>query len=199
MKQHEIATLFTQMADLLEFRGDNPFRIRAYRRAAETLDSFSGDLEQTAREGTLHKLSGIGADLTEKIGEYLSTGKIRAIDKLKRELPRGILGLLEVPGLGPKTARLLADTLHISTVAQLEKAVKAHRLCRLPGFQEKKEQNLLKGIATLKKGRERMWVGTALSLAQVVMARLRKVPGVSRLSTAGSLRRITVHLREDRV
>ena len=190
MKQHEIAALFAQMADLLEYRGDNPFRIRAYRRAAQNLESFSGDLERLAREDRLTELSGIGTDLAEKIREYLSAGKIVTVEQLKRAIPRGVLELLEVPGLGPKTAKLLTERLRISSVEQLEAAAKAHRLQRLPGFQEKKEQNILKGIAIVKKGRARMHLGIALALANELLGVLRKASGVSRMSTAGSLRRM---------
>ena len=190
MKQHEIAAIFAQMADLLEYRGDNPFRIRAYRRAAQNLESFSGDLERMASAGRLKELSGIGTDLAEKITEHLSTGKIGAFEQLKRAIPSGVLELLEVPGVGPKTAKLLTGRLHISTIRQLEEAAQAHRLRKLPGFQETKEQNILKGIQIVKKGRERLHLGIALPRANELLAFLQKVPGVSRVSTAGSLRRM---------
>ena len=190
MKQHEIAGLFAQMADLLEYRGDNPFRIRAYRRAAQNLESFSGDLQRLADAGRLKELSGIGAELADKIAEYLATGTIGAIERLKASIPRGVLELLEVPGLGPKTAKLLTERLRISSVEQLERAARSHRLQRLPGFQAKKEENLLKGVAVLKKGRERMHLGVALPLARELLARLQRVPGVTAVSTAGSLRRM---------
>ncbi|MBI2104690.1 MAG: DNA polymerase/3'-5' exonuclease PolX [Candidatus Omnitrophica bacterium] len=190
MKQHEIAALFTQMADLLEYRDENPFRIRAYRRAAQNLESFSGDLERLAAERRLRELSGIGADLAEKIEEYLQTGKMRAVESLKRRVPPGILELLEVPGLGPKTAKLLTKRLRVSTVGELEEAAKAHRIRGLPGFGAKKEENLLKGIGVLARGRERMHLGIAVPLANELLALLRRAPGVSRVSTAGSLRRM---------
>jgi len=190
MKQHEIAALFSQMADLLEFRGDNPFRIRAYRRAAQNLESFGGDLEQLAASGRLTELSGIGTDLAKKITEYLSTGCLVAIEQLKRSMPRGALELLEVPGVGPKTAKVLTERLHITNLAQLEAAARTHRLRRLPGFQEKKEQNILKGVAIVKKGRARMHLGVALPRAQELMTFLRTIPGVLRVATAGSLRRM---------
>ncbi len=190
MKQHEIATLFAQMADLLEYRGENPFRIRAYRRAAQNLESFSGDLERLAAEGRLTELSGIGADLADKIAEYLKTGAIAAIEQVQRMIPRGVLELLEVPGLGPKTAKLLTERLRIASVSELEDAARRHRLRGLPGFQAKREDNLLKGIAVVKRGRERMHLGIALALAHELLALLRKVSGVSRVSTAGSLRRM---------
>jgi DNA polymerase (family 10) len=190
MKQHEIAARFSQMADLLEYRGENPFRIRAYRRAAQNLESFGGDLEQLAGAGRLQELSGIGADLADKIREYLATGAIAALERLQRTVPRGVLALLEVPGLGPKTAKLLTERLRITSVRELADAARAHRLRTLPGFQEKKEQNLLKGVEILQKGRERMHLGVALPLAAELLKRLRAMPGVTRVSTAGSLRRM---------
>lgn len=190
MKQHEIAALFTQMADLLEYRGDNPFRIRAYRRAAQNLESFSGDLQQLADDRRLTELSGIGADLADKITEYLTTGKIAAFEKLKSSIPSGVLELLNVPGLGPKTAKLLTERLPIKSVEDLERACRAQKLRGLPGFQAKKEENILKGIAILKKGQERMHLGIALPLAQRLLQFLRTAPGVTETSTAGSLRRM---------
>jgi DNA polymerase (family 10) len=190
VKQHEIAALFAQMADLLEYRGANPFRIRAYRRAAQNLESFGGDLKRLAETGRLKELSGIGADLSEKVTEYLSTGKVAAFEQLKRTIPSGVLELLEVPGVGPKTAKQFTERLHISTIAQLEKAARAHQLSRLPGFQEKKEQNILKGIEIVKRGRERMHLGLALPLANELLNFLRTVPGVTQASAAGSLRRM---------
>lgn len=190
MKQHEIAEIFAHMADLLEYRGDNPFRIRAYRRAAQNLESFSGDLDRLAHEGRLTELSGIGADLANKVQEYLGTGRIQAFDELQRAIPAGVLRLLEVPGLGPKTAKVLTERLKITTLPQLAEAAKAHRISRLPGFGEKKEQNILKGLAIVHKGSERMHLGVALPLAHELVTFLEGLPGVTRVSTAGSLRRM---------
>ncbi len=190
MKHHDVAGIFARIADLLEFRGDNPFRIRAYRRAAQNLERFSGDLERLSHEGRLTELSGIGGDLAHKISEFLSTGKIAAFEQLRRSVPPGVFELLEVPGLGPKTARLLCERLHISTVRQLEEAARAHRLRALPGFQTKKEANLLRGVEILKKGQERMHLGLALARAAEWLTVLRRIPGVRDVSTAGSLRRM---------
>ena len=190
MKQHEIASLFSQTADLLEYRGDNVFRIRAYRRAAQNLETFSGDLQRLSDAGRLKELSGIGADLADKITEYLTTGRVGAIERLKASIPGGVLELLEVPGLGPKTAKLLTERLRISNLEQLERAARTHQLQRLPGFQAKKEENLLKGLAIVKKGRARMHLGLALPLAQALLDELRRMPGVTAVSTAGSLRRM---------
>ncbi len=190
MKQHDIAAIFSQMADWLECKGDNPFRIRAYRRAAQNLESFSGDLEQLAAAGRLTEISGIGADLSDKIQEYLGTGTIKAYEQLKRSISPGVLQLLAVPGVGPKTAKLLTDRLHITTLQQLEEAARTHRLRTLPGFQVKKEENILKALSIVKQGRERMHLGLALPMARDLLAFLGKLPGVTRVSSAGSLRRM---------
>ena len=190
MKQHEIASLFAHMADLLEVGGENPFRVRAYRRAGQNLERFSGDLEHLAAEQRLQELSGIGPDLASKISEYLSTGTIAAIDRLKQSIPAGVLELLDIPGVGPKTAKLLTERLHISTLQELETAAKNNRLSRLPGFQEKKAQNILKGIEIVKRGRQRMHLGLAMGRANALLTFLRTVPSVTRVSTAGSLRRM---------
>lgn len=190
MKQHDIAAVFDHMADLLEYRGENVFRVRAYRRGAQNLESFSGDLDGLAASGRLKELSGVGPDLAAKITEYLATGRVAAFEQLKRTIPRGVFELLEVPGIGPKTAKLLTERLRIATVHQLETAARAHQLRRLPGFQEKKEDNILKSIAIVKRGQERMHLGIALPLAEEVLKILRKASGVTRVSTAGSLRRM---------
>ena len=190
MKPLEIAARFSRIADLLEYRGDNVFRIRAYRRAAQSLECFGGDLVALAAQGRLREIPGVGDDLAAKITEYLTTGAIAALERLTRAVPPGLLDLLAVPGVGPKTAKVLHDRLRISTLAQLEQAAREHRLRALPGFKQQKEENILKGIAIVRRGRERMHLGVALPLAHDLLAFLRKVPGVSRVSTAGSLRRM---------
>ncbi|MBI4354737.1 MAG: DNA polymerase/3'-5' exonuclease PolX [Candidatus Omnitrophica bacterium] len=190
MRQHEIAALFSQIADLLEFRGENPFRIRAYRRAAQNLESLTDDIERMAAEDRLQEIPGIGQDLAAKIREYVSTGAIQAVERLRREVPAGIFELLEIPGVGPKTAKLLYERLRITSVPQLAKAARAHQLCKLPGFQEKKEHNIVRGIRIIRQGRERMHLGAALALSRQVIERLREAPGVKRVEVAGSLRRM---------
>lgn len=190
MIQKDIAALFAQMADLLEFKAENPFRIRAYRRAAQNLESFSGDLHKLASEKRLTELSGIGSDLAQKIEEYLKTGRIAALERLRQNVSPGVLELLKVPGVGPRTAKVFVQRLKITTLPQLEEAILAHRIRRLAGFGAKKEENLLKAIALLKQGRERMDLGTALGIAQEWLKDLRAIAGVRRVSTAGSLRRM---------
>src|SRR3989338_8500917 len=191
MKQQEIAALFKHMADLLEFRGANPFRIRAYRRAAMSLDGFGGDVDRLVQDGRVRaKIPGVGEDLAAKIAEYCGTGRIREIEREGKAAPKGLFDLLAVPGIGPKTARLLSDRLKITSVDALERAAKAHRLQELPGFHERKEQNVLRGVAILRGGRERMHLGVAVPQAEELVAFLKNIRGVERASAAGSLRRM---------
>jgi DNA polymerase (family 10) len=190
MTQHEIAQLFDDMADLLEYRGENVFRVRAYRRASQALADLSGDLQALDAQGALTTIPGIGADLAAKIHEYLATGAIAAVEQLKQRVPPGLLLLIHVPGIGPKTATLLCERLKITSLEQLERAAATHQLRTLPGIQATKEEKILKGLALLRQGRERRSLGAALALAERVAACLRDVKGVARVELAGSLRRM---------
>lgn len=188
MKNREIAAIFSEMAEILEIRGDNPFKIRAYRKAALNLESLSRPVEELS-DAELQEIPGIGEDLAAKIIEYCTTGAIHAHDKLKSEVPEGVLALLAVPGLGPRTAKLLQEKLHISSLEELEEAAREHKLAGLPGIQKKTEENILKGIATVKGGQERRPLGHVLPLAQDIVRELKKRAKVERIEVAGSLRR----------
>jgi len=190
MKQLEIAELFQQMADLLELQGANVFRIRAYRKAAQNLESLTHDVERLNQEDRLREIPGIGVDLAQKIREYLTRGSIQEIEQLRRKIPKGMLELLDIPGVGPKTSKLLYEQLGVSSISQLKQAARHHKLCRLPGFQEQKEQNILKGIDIVQRGRERMDLGRAWSLANHILEMLQAIAGVRRAESAGSLRRM---------
>ena len=190
MKQHEIAEQFAHVADLLEYRGDNPFRVRAYRRAAQTLEQLPGDLAAMAVEQKLRSIPGIGEDLAQKIQEYLVTGSLAALERLKAQVPPVVPELLNIPGIGPKTAKVLTDKLRLKTVEDLAAAARAHKLQKLPGFQAKKEENILKALALVQQGQERMDLWTAWCLGQELTTWLDQVPGVTRTSIAGSLRRM---------
>jgi DNA polymerase (family 10) len=188
MKNREIAKLFNQIADLLELKGDNPFRIRAYRRAAQNIEALSKDLAEIPEEA-LRKIPGIGKDLAGKITEYLRDGKIGALEELKGDIPEGLLEVITIPGVGPKTAKLLNERLGITGVAELEDAAREGRLLDLPGIRERTVQNILKGIALLRKGRERRPIGKVMPLAEEIVERLSRLKGVRKISLAGSLRR----------
>jgi DNA polymerase (family 10) len=184
----DIAKIFDGIADLLEVKGDNPFRIRAYRRAAQNVLTIPDDLSTFSLDD-LMKIPGIGKDLALKITEYAGTGSIAAWDELKADIPEGILDLLAIPGLGPKTVKLIYETLQITSLKALEHAARTGALEQLPHIKEKTIQNILKGIAMLKRGKERMPIGTVLPKAQEIMHYLKDHAPVRDISLAGSLRR----------
>jgi DNA polymerase (family 10) len=185
-----IAGLFNEIADYLEIKGENPFRVRAYRRAAQTLEGLTEEVRLLAERGSLQAIPGIGKDLAGKILECLNEGKIQYLEGLRAEIPQGVIDMLRVHGVGPKTAKLLYDRLGVDSVEKLEALARAHRLAGLPGIQAKTEENILKGIAIWRSGRERMPLGTALGLAEAIVDRLQALPEVSAIEPAGSLRRM---------
>lgn len=191
MKNVQIAEIFSEIADLLEMQGVE-WKPRAYRNAARSIEAAE-DVERTYKEGgrkALLELAGIGDALADKIIEYLKTGKIREYEKLTKKLPAGVHGMMHIMGVGPKKAWRLYKELRIKSVAELEKAARAGRLQKLSGFGAKSEQEVLKGIATLKRGQERMLLGKAVPLANEVVARLKKLKEVKMIEPAGSLRRM---------
>ena len=188
MKNFEIARLFNLMADVLELKEQNVFRIRAYRRAAQNLETLREDVETLARQERLEEIPGVGADLAGKIAEYLETGHVREIDRATRKIPAGVVALMNVPGIGPK----MAVRLHrkgITDVDRLEKAARAGRLRGLPGIQARTEQSILRGIALVRGGQARMPLGRALPIGRTLVEALRGTRGVKEIALAGSIRR----------
>jgi DNA polymerase (family 10) len=190
MRNIEITNLFNEIADFLEVKDENLFRIRAYRRAAQVVEGLSEDIAAiAAREGLL-EIPGIGKDLAGKIQEYLGGGRIEYLESLRKEIPAGVIEMMGIHGVGPKTARHLYEQIGVDSVEKLEELAKAHKLAGLPGIKTKTEENILKGIAVWRSGRERMPLGTALSLAEAILERLRDLPEVDQIEAAGSLRRM---------
>ncbi len=188
MKNQEIAKIFNDIADILEIKGDNPFRIRAYRRAAQNIDGFAKDIAKTQEE-ELKKIPGIGQDLADKIKEYTKTGYLKFYEELKKEVPSGLIDLLSIPGLGPKTAKMFFDKCKIKNIDGLERLAKKGKLKGLPGIQAKTEENILKGIAMIRRRTERYSIGRVLPIAEDILKNLREAAPVKELSLAGSLRR----------
>jgi DNA polymerase (family 10) len=188
MKNQEIAGIFNTIADLLEIRGDNPFRIRAYRRAALNVENMTKDIAETSTDELL-KIPGIGQDLAAKIEEYAKTGKIQAYEDLKKEVPEGLSMLLSVPGLGPRTAKLLFEKLQVKNIKDLERLAHEHKLSGLPGIREKTEENIIKGIGMLRRGMERHPLGKVLPVAHDIVDQLKRRASVQKISLAGSIRR----------
>ena len=189
MDKKEIVTLFEDIATLLELKGENPFRVRAYTNAARTLASLTTDLRPLADEGRLTEIKGIGADLAAKITEALTTGHLKLHDELLDSLPAGLLDLLRIPGFGPKKAKAVYDHLQVNSLAKLEAACQSGAVAQLDGFGEKSQQNILAGIALIRRFSGRHLVPAADAAAQPVLAALRAHAGVLRAAVAGSLRR----------
>ncbi|MDR7483908.1 MAG: DNA polymerase/3'-5' exonuclease PolX [Armatimonadota bacterium] len=184
-----IAERFAQIADMLEIKGESIFRINAYRRAARAVESLTEDIAAVAARGELTTLPGIGASMAEKIEEFLRTGTMRAYEELAASLPPGLVTLMRVPEVGPKTALLLYEKLGITTLDDLEAAAKAGRIRQLPRMGAKTEENILRGIAMLRRSGERRPLGVVLPVAEELVAMLRAVEGVRAIEVAGSLRR----------
>jgi DNA polymerase (family 10) len=189
VKNLEVARLFEEMGKLLEIKGENLFRVRAYERAAQNLETLAEDVAAVAARGELGKIPGVGKGLATHISEYLASGAIAELDGLRKEVPPGLLSLLEVRGLGPKTARLLYDRLGVDSLEKLEQVTVSGEILEVPGIREKTRENILKGLRTRRKGQARLPLGRALHVATGIMEALRGSGAVDAIETAGSARR----------
>ncbi|MCX5697539.1 MAG: DNA polymerase/3'-5' exonuclease PolX [Candidatus Omnitrophica bacterium] len=185
----EIAEIFRQIAQILEIKGENVFKIRAYERAAQNIEGLTEGLKNIAKEGRLTEISGIGKDLSNKINEFIKTGRIQAYEDLKKSIPGGLLELLNIPSVGPKTVKLLYEQLKIKNILDLEKAIAGGKLKGIFGIKEKTIENISKGIELLNRSSERMTLAQATLLTEEFLKSLKDIPGVKEVSCAGSLRR----------
>ena len=190
MKNSRVAEIFESMADILDIQGENYHRILAYRRAAETVAALGRPLEDVWRADELESLPGIGKTLASKIDELIRTGRLEAYEKLKSQVPEGVVAMLHIPGVGPKSAARFWKELNITAIDELEEAAHLGRLRELHGFGAKSEQNVIDGIEALKRRTGRTRLGEAWPLAQEMLAALRQVRGVVQAAPAGSLRRM---------
>lgn len=185
----DIAAVFDEIADLLELRQDNPFRIRAYRRAAQTVRGQSRELRDAVAEGRdLRKLPGIGEDLAAKIVEILETGRCAALEKLRKQVPPGLEDLLQLPGLGPARVRQLRKELRITSLTGLRSAIEKGRLQQLRGFGPKLEARIAEALANPVTGRRTLRT-VAAQYARSLVDHLQQVGGVRQIEIAGSYRR----------
>ncbi len=192
MINNEVAEIFDKIATYLEIKQENPFRIRSYQKASQTLAGLTQDVSHIYKEGglqALQEISGIGEALALKIEEMVKTGKLKFLEDLKKEFPEGMDELLSVPGMGPKTVLLVHEKLGIKNLHDLEAAAKEHRIQALPRLGPKVEENILKGIAIVKKGQGRTLLGEALPVAQEIQEALKKSKLVMLCEIGGSLRR----------
>ena len=190
MYNQKIADIFDSIADILEFRQDNVFKIRAYRKASRALRSMPEDIASHATAGTLTDIPGIGKELAEKINEIIATGRLKAYEKLKKDLPEGILDVMSLQGVGPRTAKLLYESLKIDSIEKLRKAAESKKLSTLPHIREKTQENILKAISFMQGSSGGMLLPEALSIAQDITGKLMRLKGVQMAIAAGSLRRM---------
>ena len=185
----QIAAILREVADLLELKGENPFRSRAYANGARAIEGMAEDPQDLYEAGTLGEVRGIGPGLVAGIAEIVLSGSLALLAELRAEFPAGVQDLLRIPGLGPKRLRLLIENLQIDSTAALERACREGRVAQLPGFGAKSQEKLLQGLSSLQKHGERHLLPAAGAAAQALARHLAAHPAVARVEIAGSLRR----------
>lgn len=188
MENAQIAGALSEVADLLEMAGENVFRVRAYRRAVEAINSLGEPVEQVLARDP-HGVPGIGAGIAEHIQELLATGAIALVAELHRQFPPGVVSLLQVPGVGPKMAARVYQEIGVASVDELETAARDGRLATVTRVGAKLAESILRNIQALRQRTGRTPIGVARPLAQAIIAALEAGSGVQRLTAAGSLRR----------
>src|SRR4051812_1021313 len=196
MTPREVAAVLREISQLLQMKGENAFKVRAYDMGADAFETLPpdpaapGGLNELVKAGRLSQLSGVGKAIDQKVTELVTTGKLQYLEELRREFPHGALDLVQIPGLGPRKAVVLVRELDVTNLDDLEKAAREGRVRGLKGFGEKTEQAILEGIAKLRvqrAARKPLW--ETRPLAEQLLARVRATPGVARAEIAGSVRR----------
>ena len=195
MTGREVASILREISQLLQLKGENAFKSRAYDLGADAFDALPPDPEapggllERVRNGTLGQLDGVGKAIDQKVTELVQTGKLEYLDKLRAEFPHGALDLVRIPGLGPRKALTLIKQLDVTSLDDLEKAAREGRVRGLKGFGEKTEQAILEGIAQVRarSGKKPLW--DTRPWAEKLLERVRSAPGVTRAEIAGSVRR----------
>jgi DNA polymerase (family 10) len=185
----EVARVFDELADLLELKGEDFFKIRAYRKAARVVAGLPEPVEKIWQRGQLGKVPGIGKNIAAKISELMTTGKFQKHEDLLREIPSGLLEIMSLPGIGPKRARVLWEGLGISSIAELEAAAREGRVRELPGIGGKSESDMLRNIEMRKNQAGWLLLDTARQLTTELLDLLKILPGVGRIEIGGSMRR----------
>jgi len=189
MDKSEITDILEEIAVLLELKGENPFKARAYTNAARGLDHYEGDLAQLVADNRIEELPGIGEALHQKIAELVTTGRLEYYENLRASVPDGLLEMMDIPALGPKKIKVLHEKLKITNVAELEAACQAQKVRELAGFGAKTEEKILAGIAQSRENARLFRYGEAWAQAEEIRESLRDHEAVIQLSVAGSLRR----------
>ena len=189
MNKGQVAEVLVNIATLLDLKGENPFKSRAYLNAARALEGLSEPLDKIIAEQRLGEVNGIGEALQKKITELVTTGKLGYYEDLKAATPPGLVLMLDIPGLGPKKIKAMHEELGIETIEQLEQACKEGKVAKLKGFGEKTQANICEGILRRRSYASKHLISDALLVAEPLLEALRSHPEVIRCGTAGSLRR----------
>src|SRR5258705_6503111 len=189
MDKNKVAEILVEIGTLLELKGENPFKTRAYANGARTIEGLNEPLATLVAEKRLGEIKGIGEALEQKITELVETGKLKYYDELKASIPPGLVEMLDIPGLGPKKIQALNKKLGVDSIEKLEAVCKAGKVAELDGFGEKTQTNLLEGIERKRQYASKHRLGDALAVAEPLLESLRQHSGVIRCSTAGRLGR----------
>ncbi len=189
MDNGDIAQVFFDIADMLEIKGDDWYRVRAYRRAADAMAHYPEELTTLWEEDRLEEIPGVGKAIAGKVDEILHTGRLEFYERLKSEIPDGVVSLLGIPGVGPKTVHRLYMELGLVSIPDVEAAARQHKLRHLKGLGPKSEQRILQGIEMLHRISGRHLLATALPVAEEIVEALRECPAAKGVTPAGSLRR----------
>ncbi len=192
MTNAQIARAFEKIANILSLKNENPFRIRAYQRAAQTIQALSEDLEMIyTRKGkeALLSIPGIGEDLAAKIEELVKTGRLKFLSDLEKKVPAGLIEITEIQGMGPKKTKFVWEKFKVKTMADLEKLAKSGKLNKVKGWGDKSVENILAGISAFRTHSERVSLPTALALAEQIVAQMKASKLCGMIDIAGSVRR----------
>ena len=195
MENQKVAKILNEIADMLEMKGV-AFKPRAYRKAAQTVQSLSKDIRDVKEEGKLAALPGVGQSIADKIVEILETGKLTYYEQLKKDYPLDFEALLSIEGMGPETVKLLYEKLKVKNLEDLENAARQHKIRKIKGLGEKTEQNILENIDRTKGETERKLLGYVLPVAEELKAKLKGFSGLGKIEIAGSLRRKKETIRD---
>jgi len=191
MNNRQVADILYDIADMLEIKGEIIYKSLAYRRAADNILNLGRDINDVWREGKLREIPGVGEALSKKLDELLRTGRLEYYERLREEIPPGVVAMLAIPEVGPKTAKLLYEKLGLMSVADVERAAREGKLRELPGLGVKSEAKILAGIEALHRRSHRIPLGTAWPVARELLAGLQaNCPAVQQAAAAGSLRRM---------